>query len=406
MDSMNHAPTTGTEAVQARQAKGEVELIDVLIVLAKHKRIVIGFPLIAGIVAAIVSMCLPSIYSSTTRMLPPQQAQSSTAALLSQLGGVAGLAAGMTGIKNPNDLYVGMLKSRTVADNIIEKFNLKDAYKAKLFEDARLALETNTSITSGKDGLITVTVEDRDPKRVALLANAYVDELSKLTKKLALSEAAQRRMFYEGQLEQAKNNLAAAELKLRNALDTHGVTSVDSESKAVVEMGARLRAQISAKEIQLNSMSAFVTANNPEYQRAEEELNSLRAELAKLENGRGGQTPAGVANANQSGLENIQVLRDVKYYQMLYEILAKQYEAARLDEAKDPTLIQVLDRAAEPERRSKPKRTVIVLLSAAMALFAGIGLAFLVEARNKLVRESGSAEKLRRLRAYIGLKNR
>lgn len=406
MDSMNLAPKTGIEAIQERQPKGEIELLDALIVLAKHKRSVIGFPLIAGIIAAVISMCLPNVYSSTTRMLPPQQAQSSTAALLSQLGGVAGLAAGAAGIKNPNELYVGMLKSRTVADDIIAKFNLKDAYKAKLFEDARLALEANTSITSGKDGLITVTVEDKDPKRAALLANAYVDELSKLTKKLALSEAAQRRMFYEGQLEKAKNSLAAAELKLRNALDTHGVTSVDSESKAVVEMGARLRAQISAKEIQLNSMSAFVTTNHPEYQRAQEELSSLRAELAKLENGRGSETVGDVANENQSGLENIKVLRDVKYYQMLYETLAKQYEAARLDESKDPTLIQVLDRAAEPERRSKPKRRVIVLLSAAMALFVGIGFAFLTEKRNQLVREPRNAEKLRRLKAYIGLKNR
>jgi uncharacterized protein involved in exopolysaccharide biosynthesis len=401
---MNHAQTKESGIEHANQPKGEVELIDALIVLAKHKRLVFGLPLITGAVAAIISLCLPSIYSASTKMLPPQQAQSGTAALLSQLGGVAGLAAGAAGIKNPNDLYVGMLKSRSVADTLIQRFDLKSVYQAKLGEDARLALELNTTISSGKDGMITVTVEDKDQKRVAALANAYVEELGKLTKKLALTEAAQRRVFFEGQLEQAKNNLAAAELKLKQALETHGVTSVDSDSRAVVEMGARLRAQISAKEIQLNSMSAFVTVSNPQYQRAQEELNSLRAELAKLENGRGGNATPDGATSSQSGLENIKVLRDVKYYQMLYELLAKQYEGARLDEAKDPAIVQVLDRAAEPERRAKPKRTVIVLLSTVMALFVAIVLAVLAETRSRILSEPESAGKWTRLRSYLRLR--
>jgi uncharacterized protein involved in exopolysaccharide biosynthesis len=237
------------------------------------------------------------------------------------------------------------------------------------------------------------------------MANAYVEELGKLTKRLALTEAAQRRVFFEGQLEQAKNNLAAAELKLKNSLETQGVTSVDADTRAIVEMGARLRAQISAKEIQLNSMNAFLTPNNPVYQRAQEELNSLRAELAKVENGRGAGGSSENANGSKSGLENVKVLRDVKYYQMLYELLAKQYEAARLDEAKDPPIIQVLDPAAEPERRAKPKRTVIVLMSTAMAFFFAIGLAFFAETKRRLLEEPASANKWRRLRGYIGLKN-
>lgn len=401
---MNHEQITGTGNVHTGQRKDEIELIDVLIVLAKHKRLVFGLPLVVALAAAGISMLLPNVYSASTKMLPPQQSQSSTAALLSQLGGLGGLAAGAAGIKNPNDLYVGMLKSRTVADALIERFHLKDVYGAKFYEDARLTLELNTTIGSGKDNLITITVEDKDQKRVAEIANAYVDELGKLTKKLAITEAGQRRVFFEGQLEQAKNNLATAELKLKNALETQGITSVDADTKAVVEMGARLRAQISAKEIQLNSMSAFLTPNNPVYQRAQEELNSLRAELAKLENGRGtgsSENPGG----SKAGLENVKTLRDVKYYQMLYELLAKQYEAARLDEAKDPPVIQVLDRAAEPERRAKPKRTVIVLLSTALAFFFAMGLAFFAEAKRRLMDEPASATKWRRLRGYIGFKN-
>lgn len=401
---MNHEQITGTGNVHTVQRKDEIELIDVLIVLAKHKRLVLGLPLVVALAAAGISMCLPNVYSASTKMLPPQQSQSSTAALLSQLGGLGGLAAGAAGIKNPNDLYVGMLKSRTVADAIIERFHLKDVYEAKFYEDARQTLEMNTTVGSGKDNLITITVEDKDQKRVAQIANAYVDELGKLTKKLAITEAGQRRVFFEGQLEQAKNNLATAELKLKNALETQGITSVDADTKAVVEMGARLRAQISAKEIQLNSMNAFLTPNNPVYQRAQEELNSLRAELAKLENGRGMGSPEN-PGGSKAGLENVKTLRDVKYYQMLYELLAKQYEAARLDEAKDPPIIQVLDRAAEPERRAKPKRTVIVLLSTALAFFFAMGLAFFAETKRRLMDEPASATKWRRLRGYIGFKN-
>jgi uncharacterized protein involved in exopolysaccharide biosynthesis len=402
---MNHSQTTGTGSDHSKRLTGEVDLIDALIVLARHKRLVFGLPLITGVIAAIISLCLPSIYSASTKMLPPQQAQSGAAALLSQLGGVAGLAAGAAGIKNPNELYVGMLKSRTIADSLIERFSLRSVYDAKLAEDARLALEANTTISSGKDGMITVTVEDKDRIRVSALANAYVEELSKLTKKMALTEAAQRRVFFEGQLEQAKNNLAAAELKLKKALETHGVTSVDSDSRAVVEVAARLRAQISAKEIQLNSISAFVTPNNPEYRRAQEELNSLRAESVKLENGRGGRLLSNDGTEPQSGLENIKVLRDVKYYQMLYELLAKQYEAARLDEAKDPSIVQVLDRAAEPERRAKPKRTVIVLMTSAMSFFVAIGLAFFAETKRRMLSEPEAAAKWNRLTSLLRLKN-
>jgi tyrosine-protein kinase Etk/Wzc len=152
-------------------------------------------------------------------------------------------------------------------------------------------------------------------------------------------------------------------------------------------------------------MSAFLTPNNPVYQRAQEELNSLRAESAKVENGRGTGALSEGANGSKSGLENVKVLRDVKYYQMLYELLAKQYEAARLDEAKDPPIIQVLDRAAEPERRAKPKRTVIVLLSTAIAFFFAIGLAFVSETKLRLLEEPASASKWRRLRGHIGFKN-
>ena len=370
-----------------------------MIVLAKHKKLVAGLPMAVAVIATAVSFLLPNVYQATTRMLPPQQPQSGAAALLSQFGGAAALA----GLKNPSDLYMGMLKSRTIADQLIVKFDLKTAYDTELLERARKKLAENTSISSGKDGLITIEVEDKDQNRVAQLANAYVDELTKLSRTFALTEASQRRVFFERQLELAKNNLASAEVALKKGLNTRGVISVDVESRAIVETVGRLRAQVSAKEIQLSSMRAFVTESNPDYRRAAEELTSMRAELAKLENGRheinnlsGDKAPV--------GLESIKLLRDVKYYQMLYELLAKQYEVARLDEAKDPTIVQVLDPAVTPERKFKPKRAIIIAISTILALLGAILWAFLRESRQRMLQSPENAAQWNEFKSYLRAK--
>lgn len=367
----------------------EFSILDFLIVLAKYKKLLIWLPLFAAIASAVISFMLPNIYKASAKLLPPQQSQSGAAALLSQLGGAAGALAGAGGLKNPNDLYIGMLKSRTIGDKLIAKFDLQKAYDEGTMEKTRLTLERNTIVAAGKDGLITIEVVDEDKKRVAQIANAYVEELVKLTKVLAVTEASQRRVFFERQLEQSKDNLAKAEMALKGALDTHGVISVDADSRAIVETVGRLRAKISAKDIEISAMKAFVTTNNPEYKRAQEELISLRAELSKLENGRPALAGVGGTGDNgpnkQVGLENIKILRDVKYYQMLYELLAKQYEVARLDEAKDTAIIQVLDPAIDPERKFKPKRSVLILISTMLAFIAAIGWAFMVETRKKML---------------------
>lgn len=378
IDTQNMAPKL--EAVADRS---EFSFIDFLIVISKHKKTVIGFPLIVTIVAAIISISLPDVFKASTRLLPPQQAQSGAAALLSQLGGVAGAVGGAAGIKNPSDLYIGMLRSRTIGDRIIQRFNLMKTYQTDSQEKARKFLEEDTTITASKEGLISIEVESTEKKNVAAFANAYVEELLKLTKVLAITEAAQRRLFFEGQLEQAKNNLVVAETTLKVGLESHGVISVDSDTRAVVETVGRMRAQLAAKEIQLRAMEAFVTTSNQEYKRVNQEVISLRSEISKLQNGRPADGTSIAAGMSTGGIKNIQVLRDVKYYEMLYEMLAKQYELARLDEAKDATIIQVLDRALEPERKSKPRRAVIVMLSAMLSFCLAIIIAFFHEARNK-----------------------
>ena len=360
----------------------EFSLLDLLIVLAKHKILLLGLPTVAAAVSIAISLRLPDVYTGTTKLLPPQQTQSSSA-VLAQLGSFTGLAGGAaSGLKNPNDLYVGMLKSRTVADNIIQRFDLNKLYDQKYQSSTRKRLETETTITAGKDGIITIQVDDKDPKRAAELANAYVDELFKLTKVLAVTEASQRRLFFERQLEQARDSLARSEASTRQALQKGGLVLVEGQGRVMAETSARLRAEITVKEIQIGAMRTFASEQNPELQRTQKEVEVLQRELSRIE-GTSGTGSSRPEETNVKGIENLRLLREMRYNEVTYELLAKQYELAKIDEAKDSAVIQVLDRAIEPDRKSKPVRSRIVMLSTLVAGLIAVLLAFVLEAISK-----------------------
>jgi uncharacterized protein involved in exopolysaccharide biosynthesis len=384
----------------------EISLLDLLIVLAKHKRLVLGLPLVAAVVAAMISFLLPNVYTGTTKILPPQQSASAASVLLNQLGGplgglLGGAGGSALGARSPNDLYVGMLKSRTVADNLISRFDLSKVYDEDRLSDARKRLDKETTIAAGRDGIITIEVEDRNPKRAAELANAYVEELMKLTKVLAVTEASQRRLFFERQLLQVKDSLTVAEIAARQGLQKGGLSQVDAQGRSMIEVTARLRAQISVKEVQLGAMRTFAAEGNPELQRVQEEIQALRRELSRIE----GSSPIGAVArgdaSGNSGLDNLGRLRDVKYYEFLHELLAKQYELAKIDEAKDATVVQVMDKAIEPDRKSKPKRALIVLFSTLAAFFASIILVLIREAAARARADPEKASQLESLRRYL-----
>lgn len=397
MHESNHL--SADQVTPGAEAGDEISLLDLLLVLAIHKKLILGLPAAAGVLAIVGSLLMTNIYTGTTRILPPQQAQSSASAMLGQLvGGAAGGVASALGIKNPNDLYVGMLKSNRIADRMIERFQLKALYDLDFIEDVRKDLASNIRISSGKDGLITIEVDDKDPKRAADMANAYVDELSVLMRSIAVTEAAQRRLFFETQMKQASDTLARAEFALKEGLDLSGIVMADAQGAAMIETVARLRAQISAKEVQLGAMRTFAAADNPDYRMAQQELASMQRELAQME----GRTQkvdakpavAGSGSNEQSGMENLRRLRDVKYYQALYEFLAKQYEVARMDEARDASLIQVLDVALTPETKSRPRRVLIVILAVLAAGFVAVLIAFIKAAIAKAAADPDSAERV------------
>lgn len=377
----------------------EIDLLDLLIVLAKRKKTIFKVTAAAAVLSVIVSLLLPKIYTASTTILPPQQGQSTASAMLGQLGALAGMAGGSLGIKNPNDLYIGMLKSRKVQDDIVSRFDLTKIYHSKKMIDARKSLEGNSRIASGKDGIISIEVDDRDPQRASEIANAYVDELNKLTSTLAVTDASQRRLFFEKQLDIVKDSLAKAEYDLQKLQAKIGLIQLYPQEKEIAESNAKLRAEIAAKEVQLSSMGVGVTPSNPEYLRLKGEIDSLKKKLDGSDGGDGFDP-----SMSKGSIGYIEKFRNVKYNQAVLEMLYKQYELAKIDEAKDYPMIQVLDRATSPEKKSKPKRALIVILSTLVAFFLSVFYAFVREALEKANADPERSEKMAMLKDFASMK--
>jgi tyrosine-protein kinase Etk/Wzc len=384
MDSSKTPVADGVAGEGIRVSCGheeELSILDLLIILVARKRLIIAFVLAGGVLFAALAFLTPPTFTATAVIMPPQQQSSTAAAMLGQLGGMAGLASQSLGIKNPADPYIGILSSRTVADELIARFGLQDAYKAKSMTAARKQLESNTSFNSAKYAMIRISVEDRDPKRAADLANAYVDRLQEQTSRLAVTEASQRRLFFERQLEAEKKSLADAETAFRKMQEQKGIFQVSSQIEAVIRSMTQMRAEIAAREVYMQRLKTGATTQNPEVLRQETELKALRSQLLELEKSSSrrsqGDPLMPTTMVPEAGLEYARRLRDVKYRETLYELMARQYEVARLDEAKESPVIQVVDTAIPPDRKSAPSRRAYILIGIILGGTLGIIAAFL-----------------------------
>ena len=391
-----------TNPTPATMDDDEINLMDLLLVIAKHNRFIIKLTLVVAVLAVVYALLQPPIFTAKTVILPPQQGSSMASMLLGQLGGLAGLAGGAAGIKGPNDLHIGMLKSRTIADVLIKRFDLQTLWEAKTREATRKALEGSTVIASGKDGFITIEYSDKDPQFAATIANAYVEELDRLNSTLAVTEASRKRLFFERQLKGSRANLDAAENALKQTQERTGLIQLEKQGGAIIEAVANVRAQIAAKEVELAGMGAFATPQNPDYRQIQQVIVGLRAQLAKLEaNSAGSDIKVPTGKLPETGLEFLRKTREFKYQETLFELLSKQFEIAKIDEAKDASLIQVVDKALVPEQKSKPKRSLIVILATMMAFFIGVLLAFFKEAAARASLDPASAERMSLLRRYL-----
>lgn len=370
-------PVTKRGIAEPFRADADISLLDHLITLLENRRFIGLFVLGAVLIATIVAFLLPVQYEAKIVLLPPAQNSSLGSSLLGQLGNMgalgslASLATGNLGIKNPADMYVALITSRTVEDAMIQRFNLIQEYHEKRLSDARKALERRTTVTAGnKDGLIRLSVEARNPARAAELANAYVEEFRKLSASLAITEAARRRLFFEKQLQETKDQLTVAEDAMTKMQQTTGVLEIDSQARSLIESAAVLRAQVAAKQVQVEGMRAYAAENNPDLILAKQELAALQAQLARIAGSQ--QDPGSDINLSkgrvtQAGMEYLRRYRELKYQEAVYELLAKEFEIAKLDEAREGSIVQVVDNAVPPDQKSSPHRTLIVLGAALLA---------------------------------------
>lgn len=376
----------------------EINPIDYLIVILRRRRLIIGMTLLACLFTALLSLSMTSVYKAETKILPSHQATSSTTAqILSQLGGSSGMVMGGLNIKTTNDLYVALLKSRPVLDPVIERFNLMAGYKAKSLQGARNSLLRSLKTQDDKkSGILTIAVEYKNPEKASRIANAFVEELKNLTLNLAVTEAGERRLFFEGQLKGAKDSLIKAEESFRGFQEKTGAIKIDEQARAIIDSIAHLRALIAGKEVELKVMQTYATQYNPDIQKVKEEISGLKIELSKLETKGISQSPDPLMPSGKIpavSTEYVRKLREFKYNEAIYEILLKQYEGARLDEAKDTAVIQVIEKAIPPEKRIRPKMLSMVVTGTLIGFILSVITVFFIEYIGNISKEKIDALK-------------
>ncbi len=380
-------------------------------ILSNWRRILLWTAL-GATVGVVLAVLLPTEYTATARVLPPQSEPSTASLVAGSLGSLAGLGGSSSGgglgsalgLKNPAEIYIGLLKSRSVADKLITDFHLMSVYHARYPSKARKVLASHTDLLAEKEGFIAVSVTDKDRNRAADLANAYVAGLNRQDALLAMSGASRRRAFYEEQLTQEKDALADAEVDLKKTQEGTGVVQLSGQSQILLQRIAQVRAQITSHDVALHALSNSQTSANPEYQRVRSEEDALQAQLRQLQrpavDGEAGSDLA-TGSLPSLGLTYVRKLREVKYHESLLELLARQYAAARMDEARSSPQVQVVDVAEPPDRKSGPPRALLILAFTVLGLLVGCMLVIARDLVSTAAKDDPVREQLARIRGLF-----
>lgn len=324
---------------------------------------ILGVSIAAALLAFGGTFLMAPTFTARVVILPPQQGGNASVAALQNLGTLASLAGIGGGVRNTGEQLLTMTQSATVETRLVERFGLQEAYDEEYVSKAREELRRRTRTTLGrKDGLLSIEVDDEDPGRAAEMANAYVQELRKLTDTLALTEAQHRRAFFEKHLKQARQDMAVAQRALQEGGFSEG--AIRAEPKAAAETYARLRAEVTAARVRLQSMRGYLADGSPEIVLAQGQLASLTRELERLES----------LNARAGAGDYMDRYRNFKYQESLFELFSRQFELARVDESREGALIQVVDAAAVPDRKSKPRRGLIGAATGLVAFLLGLAM--------------------------------
>jgi len=355
--------------------ESEIDLVELIRVLLQNKFVILKFSLVPAVLTAIVVLIMNPYYAGVSSFLPPNSMSTGASALLGQLGALGMAGAALGGFKDPTLIYVGVLESRTVADDLIQQFDLAKIYKTKKLSQTEGVLKSHTKINAGKDSIVVITVKENDPKLAADLANAYLAALHKQNDRIAFTEAGQKRLFFERQLEKEKDLLAEAEVEMARTQEQSGLIQPGGQAQLQIQTIAQTQAQIASLEVELAAMSQAATSENPDVIRIKSQIEGLKTQLAKLENsgtrGGPGNVQVPTSRVPELTLTYVRKARNVKYHEALYELLMRQYESAKLDEAHSAPLVQVVDYAVVPDSKAGPPRTLLTLLAAVLGGFIG-----------------------------------
>jgi len=372
-------PSAMTE-VDFEEEGPSIGLTEAMTWIGEGKRLIAAVTVIAALGSVAVGLLLPKTYTARATMLAPgSQQQSGSAAALAALGSLGGLVGGAA--KSPDELYVALLKSDSVQRALAERFDLKARYDVPNYEALRKALPTYIRVVSDKkSGLITVEVDDKEPQFAADLANAHAGEITKVLGRLAVSEAQLRRVFFEGQLKDTKEHLIKAEQDLRRVQEKSGVIVLDKQAEALIAGAAQVRGLIAEREVQLKVLRTAATEQNPDVIRLSSEVRALRGELARMESSQGGNAGSAVdmpvGRLPEAAIDYVRARRELKLQEVLLEGMIRQYEVAKLDEAKEGPMLQQVDKAVPPDHKSKPSVALIAIASTLLALLGSTAFVF------------------------------
>ena len=372
-------------------ADDEINLLEYLLILVSHKKMIFGSMAITFVLACGITLLMPNIYVSTARILPPQENNSSVGTMLggmSDLAALAGVSAGGAG-----ELYVGILQSRTIADAIIDRFHLMDAYGQKYRYRTYDVLNKKVDVSLGKKtGIISISAEDENPQLAAEIANAYVENLKTLNIQFNLNNAGRERQFLEDRLALVKAELVQAEDALKTFQEKNKAIHMDDQATAIIQAMSQLRGELASNEVDLGVLLSSQTEQNPQVKAIRQGISELKWQIRKLED-----SPAAkkitenvfitTSEMPELGIQYARLMRDFKIQETLFELLTKQYEMAKISEAKRMSTIQVIDDASIPDKKSKPKRSLIVLMMTFSIFIGAILLAFLMESSKNLSEE-------------------
>lgn len=375
--------------VNSTEASHSTSLIDYAKIVLKYRKVIFRIVVAVALITVCYTLLIPNMYSAKTLILPAQEDKGLASMMLGQLGGLTAIAGG-TGVAlggpTTADLFVSLIKSEAVKDPIIDRFSLMKKYDKEFRADVYPVLDRNTVVLLGKkDGIITISYSDNDPKFAAAVANAYVEELGNLAVRLNVAGAGQNRSFLEKRLSSAKAELLKAEENLKSFQAKNKTVSVTAQAEATIKGVAELRAQLAAQEVQLATARRQFTDESQEVKNLSSSVASLRGQIANLEGAGGDSAIPTVGSAATIGQQYVRLMREFKIQESLVELLTKQYEMAKLSEAKDISPFQVIQTAKVPERKTGPLRSKILILAIVTSLIFSVLGSFLVEYLRKMI---------------------